>query len=105
VQGLACGGDTTKKIESTISKKAMNSKSEVMQALMLSRSEVPASALALSPPQPIPRKYPFEGCYAFFVVSGEWGRAGSFKKTKKKNTHLYLEGKNLQWALVHQDTV
>jgi UDP:flavonoid glycosyltransferase YjiC (YdhE family) len=34
------GGDTSKKIESTISKKAMNSKSEVIQALMLSRTEV-----------------------------------------------------------------
>eukprot|EP00667_Euglena_gracilis_P004177 EG_transcript_4196 len=33
------GGDTSKKIEGTVSKKAMNSKSELMQAMMLSRSE------------------------------------------------------------------
>ena len=40
IQFRPSGGDTSKKIESTVSKMAMNSKSDTMQALMLSRSEV-----------------------------------------------------------------
>ena len=39
VQFRPTGGDTSKKVEACLNKRAMSSKSEVMQALMLSRSE------------------------------------------------------------------